>query len=112
MIFVTKEPLRKDELKKSDRDLGRSIKELLEAQGYEITSLSNQGASYTAQFKAYTNVPWQQVGTTAVRGIAKFQRTTDNQLIGSLLLCEPSQWTDRGISSFKKAVRTAKVASK
>lgn len=112
VIVVTKEPLRKDELKKSNKELGDSIKNLLEAQGYEITSLKNQGTTYTAQFQAYTNVPWQLVGTTATRGTAKFVKTQDNQLVGSLLLCDPNQWNDPDIAQFKKAVSGAKVSSK
>jgi hypothetical protein len=112
VIFVTKEPLRKDELKKSNKELGRAIKQLLEAQGYEVTSLTTQGTTYTAQFRAYTNAPWQLVGTTATRGTAKFVRTADNELIGSMLLCDPNQWTDPGIAVFKKTVSGAKVSSK
>lgn len=112
VIFVTKEPLRKDELKKSNKELGRAITQLLEAQGYEVTSLTNQGTTYTAQFRAYTNVPWQSVGTTATRGTAKFVRTPNNELIGSMLLCDPSQWTDPGIGVFKKTVSGTKVANK
>lgn len=112
VIFVTKEPLRKDEVKKTDKQLSSSFKQLLEAQGYEVTSLTTKGSTYSAQFRAYTNVPWQLVGTTATRGIAKFVRTKDNELVGSMLLCDPNQWTDPGIGIFKKAVSGAKVASK
>lgn len=112
VIFVTKEPLQKDEIKKSNKELGTSIKQLLEAQGYEVISLTNQGTTYTAQFRAYTNVPWQLVGTTATRGTAKFVRTKNNELIGSMLLCDPSQWTDPGIGVFKKSVSGATIATR
>jgi hypothetical protein len=112
VIFVTKEPLRKDEIKKSTKELGSSLKELLEAQGYEITSLTNHGTTYTVQFRAYTNVPWQLVGTTATRGIAKFVRTKGNELVGSMLLCDPGQWTDPSIGAFKKTVSGAQVAAR
>ncbi|MEY4668729.1 MAG: hypothetical protein RL518_1428 [Pseudomonadota bacterium] len=112
VIFVTKEPLRKDERTKSNKDLGTSIKQLLEAQGYEVTSLKNKGTTYTALFRAYTNVPWQKVGTTATRGTAKFVRTSSNELVGSMLLCDPNQWSDPGIALYKKAVSSAKVSNK
>ena len=112
VIFVIQEPLRKDEIKKSNKELGSAIKNLLSAQGYEVTSLTNKGDTYTVKLQAYTNVPWQQVGTTATRGTGTFQRTQDNQLIGSILLCEPNQWNDPAIGDFKKAVSTAKIKGK
>jgi hypothetical protein len=112
VIFVIQEPLRKDEVKKSNKELGKSIKDLLAAEGYEVTALTNQGSTYTVKLRAYTNVPWQKVGTTATRGTGTFQRTQDNQLIGSILLCDPNQWNDPSIGDFKKAVSSAKIRGK
>lgn len=111
VIFATKEPLRKDEIAKSNKALVTSVRQLLEAQGYQVLDISNQGTSFTANLRAYTNAPWQRVGTTPTRGTAKFVRTKDNQLVGSLLLCDPTQWKTPAINQFKKAVSTAKVTT-
>lgn len=111
VILATKEPLRKDEIVKSNKALVTSVRQLLEAQGYQVLDISNQGTTFTANLRAYTNAPWQSVGTTPTRGTAKFVRTKDNQLVGSLLLCDPTQWKTPAINQFKKAVSTAKVTT-
>jgi hypothetical protein len=88
------------------------VREVLEAQGYQIDLLTNRGTTYSVQFHAYTDTPWQRVGTTPTRGIAKFIRTTDNLLIGSILLCDPTQWSDPAIAPFKRAVSGAQVTTR
>jgi hypothetical protein len=111
VIFATREPLRKDEIPKSNKALVSSIRQLLEAQGYVVLDISNQGSNFTVNLRAYTHAPWQSVGTTATRGTAKFVRTKDNQLVGSILLCDPTQWKTPAINVFKRAVSSAKVTN-
>ncbi len=88
------------------------MREVLEAQGYQIDSLTNRGVTYSVQFHAYTDTPWQKVGTSSTRGIAKFIRTKDNLLIGSMLVCDPTQWDDPAITQFKRAVSGAQVTNR
>lgn len=109
MIYVTREALRKDEIGKTNKQLASSIKTLLEAQGYEVIRLKNDGDTFTADFRTYASVPWQKVGTSFARGSARFTRTRSNELIGTILLCDPRQWTDSATREFKQVVTTTKV---
>lgn len=111
-LYVTRERLRADELKMSKQELGDSIKKLLEAQGYNVISFTSRGQDYRADFTTYSTLPWQPVGTTPARGVAKFTRTVDKQLIGTILMCEPSQWTDAAIGRYKRAVSSTKVSQR
>lgn len=104
VVYVIQENLRRDEIKKSNKELVPFIKRLLEGLGYEVIQLKNAGDTFTADFRSYATVPWQKVGTSPVRGTARFVRTKDNKLLGSILMCEPSQWTDTAISTYKRAV--------
>ena len=109
VIYVTREALRKDELRKTNKQLASSIKMLLEAQGYEVIRLKNAGDTFSADFRTYSNVPWQKVGTSPARGTAKFTRTRSQELIGTILLCDPRQWSDSETKQFKRVVATTKV---
>ena len=109
VIYVTREPLSKDETRKGNKQLSASIKSLLEAQGYEVIRLTNNGSTFNADFRSYANAPWQKVGTTAVRGSAKFIRTTSDELFGTILLCDPAQWTDSATKEFKQVVSSTTV---
>ncbi len=110
VIYVTRESLQKDEVAKSSRQLVSSIRSTLEAQGYKVSKLSNSGDVFTADFTTYTDVPWQQVGTSPARGLARFTRTRNNELIGTILLCDPRQWSDSTTKDFKKVVTGARIA--
>lgn len=111
IIFVTREPVLKDEVKKTNAQLVSSAKKLLEAQGYQVISITNKGDVFQADFRTYTKVPWQKVGTMYTRGSAKFTRTKSNELVGSVLLCDPKQWQNRATQAFKNAIASTKVAS-
>lgn len=111
-VYITREPLRRDEVKMSKKEFGDSIKRLLEAQGYTLISFISRGQDYRVEFTTYASLPWQSVGTTPARGTAKFTRTADKQLIGTILMCEPSQWTDPLIGKYKQAVSKTKVAQR
>lgn len=110
VIYVTREALLKDEVSKSNKQLSSSIRAMLEAQGYEVLKLSGSGDVFTADFRTYTDVPWQRVGTSAVRGMARFTRTRSKELIGTILMCDPRQWTDSSTGDFKRVVTGARVA--
>lgn len=110
VIYVTREALLKDEVSKTNKQLVPFIRSMLEAQGYEVIKVSGSGDLFTADFRTYTDVPWQRVGTSAVRGMARFTRTRSKELIGTILLCDPRQWTDSSTSDFKKVVTGARVA--
>lgn len=112
VVYVTREPLLPGELKMSRREFGESVKMLLESQGHTILSYSTRGQDYRIDFTTYALLPWQGVGTTPARGVAKFTRTADKQLIGSVLMCDPSQWLDSGIGGFKQAVAKTKVSQR
>jgi hypothetical protein len=111
-VYISSEPLRKDEVKMSRKQLGNSLKSLLEAQGYTIISFTSRGADYRVEFTTLANLPWQTVGTTPARGTAKFTRTADKKLIGTILMCEPSQWDDAEIGIYKQAVAKTKVSQR
>jgi len=110
VIYVTREQLRKDEVGRSNRQLASSIRATLEAQGYQVIKLTTKGEVFTADFTTYTDVPWQKVGTSAARGVAKFTRTRAHELIGTILLCDPRQWADSATKEFKRVVTSASVA--
>ncbi len=112
VVYVTREPLRPNEIKMSKQEFGESIKKLLEAQGHTILSYSARGQDYRVDFTTYAVLPWQTVGTTPARGVAKFTRTADKQLIGSVLMCDPTQWLDSGIAGYKQAVSRTKVSQR
>ena len=111
IIFVTREPLLRDEVTRTNAQLLSSVKKILEAQGYQIISLTNKGNDFEANFRVFTKVPWQKVGTMYTRGSAKFTRSKTNELVGSILLCDPKQWQNRATQSFKDAVASTKVRS-
>jgi hypothetical protein len=48
-------------------------------------------------------LPWQKVGPGLARGKAKFVRVGD-ELMGSVLLCDPSQWKDGTTQSFIRII--------
>ena len=111
IIFVTREPLLRDEVKKTNAQLVSWVKKTLEAQGYQVISITNKGNDFEANFRVFTKVPWQKVGTMYTRGSAKFTRSKTNELVGSILLCDPKQWQNSATQSFKDAVASTKVSS-
>lgn len=108
VIFVMREPLRADENKLSNQDLKDTLKVILQGVGYqeiEITH-SDELNTFWADFRAVMEsgvLPWQKVGPGIARGKAKFVRT-GTELIGSVLLCDPSQWNEGTTQSFKQVV--------
>lgn len=108
-LYIVQEQVGADERRRSRVAFAKSMKQLLEGQGYTVSSLTSRGRDYTVKFSTFAELPWQKVGTTPARGIAKFTRTADNKLIGATLLCDPKQWSDPGIDMFKKAVVSATV---
>ena len=111
-LYISKDKLWSDEVKMTNKKLGESIKLRLQGEGYTILSFKTQGLTHTANIEGFTQVPWQAVGTAPVRGVAKFTRTADKQLIGALLLCDPPAWSSPDVEPYKSSVLKAKVATK
>jgi|GEM_PF-6957569 len=111
-IFISREPLQRDEIKISKSQLGNSIRRLLESQGYSFNLFSSRGRDFRSDFSTFAVLPWQPVGTTPARGLAKFIRTADNYLIGSVLMCEPKQWLDPEIAKYKRLVSRLSVSQR
>jgi hypothetical protein len=109
IVYLSQEPVLKDEKALTNAQLGASIKSLLQAQGYTVKSLRNTKASYSAQITAYTRVPWRKIGTTPVRGLAQFKRTKGGQLVGALVLTDPKQWNTAPALNYRTAVKTVHV---
>jgi len=112
VLYVSRDPLGSDETKMKNKALGDSIKTRLQGDGYTISSFKTQGSNFTANFTGFTEVPWQKVGAAPVRGLGRFIRTADKQLIGSVLLCDPTTWTDASISGYKTAVSKTVVSQR
>lgn len=104
VMFVTKEALKADERQKSSGALATSIRQMLEAEGYEISSVKIRGSAIVFNFETYSSLPWQKVGTTKARGIARFIRTSGNNLLGAVLFCEPSQWATSANQAFRSSL--------
>lgn len=104
MLLISRDGLGSDETKLKNKALGASIKLRLEGDGFTVSSFKTQGQSHTAYLTGFAEAPWQKVGTAAVRGVGKFTRTADKQLIGSVLLCDPAAWDDTANSGYKTAV--------
>lgn len=111
-LYISKDSLGSDETTLTTKQLASSIKIRLEGQGYTVLSLKTQGQAIIANFEGYTEVPWQKVGTAPVRGVARFVRTADKQLIGSLLVCDPPAWAATDVKGYKTAVLKTKVANR
>ena len=109
IVYLSKEPVLKDEKALTNAQLGASIKSQLQAQGYKVMSLKNTKASYSAQLTAYTRAPWRKIGTTPVRGQAQFKRTKDGQLVGALVLTDPKQWASTPARNYRTAVTKVQV---
>jgi len=104
MLLISRDGLGSDETKLKNKALGASIKLRLEGDGFTVSSFKTQGQSHTAYLTGFAEAPWQKVGAAAVRGVGKFTRTADKQLIGSVLLCDPAAWDDTANSGYKTAV--------
>jgi len=111
-LYVSRDPLGSDERTLSSKALGVQIKRLLEGQGYKVSRLKSQGLDFTADFTGFVQVPWQKIGNAPVRGTAKFTRTADKQLIGSILLCDPRQWQLAPVKAYKASVLSTKVSQR
>jgi hypothetical protein len=109
ILYVSREPLLKDEVKRSNAQLKNSYKRILESQGYEVIGLTSKRGVFVADFRSYAKVPWQKVGTSPVRGKATFTRS-GKELVGSVLLCDPKQWKNRETKAYIKTVTEAQVA--
>ena len=108
IVYVAREPLRADEESLSGNELNESVKKMLVGLGYEIISstYSDLLDTFLVDFRAVMEpgtLPWQQVGPGIVRGKAKFFRVGD-ELMGSVLLCDPSQWKDGTTQSFIRII--------
>ncbi len=111
-LYISSDTLGSDEVKMKKKELGDSIQTRLQGEGYTILSFKTQGLSYTANITGFTEVPWQSVGTAPVRGLAKFTRTADKKLIGTLLLCDPPAWESSDVKGYKTAVLKTKVTQR
>lgn len=111
-LYVSRDPLGSDERTLSSKALGAQIKRLLEGQGYKVSKLKTQGLDFTADFTGFVQVPWQKIGNAPVRGTARFTRTADKQLIGSILLCDPPQWQLAAVKAYKASVAKTKVSQR
>lgn len=112
MLLISRDGLGSDETKLKNKALGASIKLRLEGDGFTVSSFKTQGQSHTAYLTGFAEAPWQKVGAAAVRGVGKFTRTADKQLIGSVLLCDPAAWDDTANKGYKTAVLKAVVTQR
>lgn len=112
MLLISRDGLGSDETKLKNKALGASIKLRLEGDGFTVSSFKTQGKSHTAYLTGFAEAPWQKVGAAAVRGVGKFTRTADKQLIGSVLLCDPAAWDDTANKGYKTAVLKAVVTQR
>jgi hypothetical protein len=112
VMFVVRVPLRRDELKMSRTELANSLRNIVTNGRRTLLSFSASRQDFRADFTTFVELPWQAVGTTPARVIAKVTRTADKQFIGSLLLCDPTQWSDPAIGAFKRAVTKTKVSQR
>ncbi len=112
IMFVVRKPLRRDEVKMSRTELANSLRNIVANGRRTLLSFSASRQDFRADFTTFVELPWQSVGTTPARVIAKVTRTADNQFIGTLLLCDPTQWSDPAIGAFKRAVTRTKVSQR
>lgn len=112
MLLISRDGLGSDETKLKNKALGASIKLRLEGDGFTVSSFKTQGQSHTAYLTGFAEAPWQKVGAAAVRGVGKFTRTADKQLIGAVLLCDPAAWDDTANKGYKTAVLKAVVTQR
>lgn len=110
VIFVAREALLADERRKTNAALVVQYRKILAAEGYQILALRTVGDVIEADFRTYAKVPWQKVGKSFVRGRARFTRTPTNELVGSILLCDPTQWTSGSLAPFKQSVATMAIS--
>jgi hypothetical protein len=112
VLYISRDSLGSDEIKLKNKALGASIKLRLQGDGYTVSSFKTQGQSHTAYLTGFTEAPWQKVGSAAVYGVGKFTRTADKQLIGSVLLCDPTTWEDTANKGYKTAVLKTAVTQR
>lgn len=110
VMLVAREALLPGERAKTTAALIPYYRKILAAAGYQIISVKAVGNTVEADFRAYAKVPWQKVGTAFVRGRAKFTRTATQELVGSVLLCDPAQWTQQSLVPFKQTVANLAVS--
>lgn len=110
VMLVAREALLPGERAKTTAALIPYYRKILAAAGYQIISVKAVGNTVEADFRAYAKVPWQKVGTAFVRGRAKFTRTAAQELVGSVLLCDPAQWTQQSLTPFKQTVANLAVS--
>lgn len=111
VIFVVREPLRAGEVALSNESLKKEVGGMLEAAGYEVIGITNFDNTFLADFRAVIapgTLPWQKVGPGMARGKAKFVRTSE-ELVGSVLLCDPSQWKNKTTQLFINVVEDTSV---
>ena len=104
VVYATKEPVLADESALTDAQLASSIKALLEAQGYTVESLKNRKNTFSARISTIGTVPWRKLGTASAKGLAQFTRTSKGQLLGAVVLSDPSQWNKGPTKAYRSAV--------
>jgi hypothetical protein len=110
VMLVAREALLPGERARTTAALVPYYRKILAAAGYQILSLKAVNNTVEADFRTYAKVPWQKVGTALVRGRAKFTRTAPQELVGSVLLCDPAQWTQQSLTPFKQTVANLAVS--
>jgi hypothetical protein len=110
VLYGSREPVLADEKALSNAQLAASLKTLLEAQGYTVTSLTSKQNVFSAKLTAYASMPWRKVGSSAVRGMAKFVRTNRGKLIGAIILSDPKEWNKKTTRRYRSAVTKLKAS--
>lgn len=112
IIYATRETLRPDLNGMPNKLLNESVKKTLQGLGFQVIGMVNSRNTFIVDFRAPIDsgvLPWQKVGPGVARGTAKFVRT-GNELSGSILLCDPSQWKDPTTQTFRNVVGGTTVA--
>lgn len=109
VLYASREPVLSDEKTLTNPQLASSIKTLLEAQGYTVSSLTSKKNTFSAKLTGYASMPWRKVGSSAVRGIAQFVRTNIGQLVGAIVLSDPKEWNKKPTRDYRSAAAKIQV---
>lgn len=109
VLYASREPVLADETTLTNPQLADSIKSQLESQGYTVASLTSKRNTYSAKLTGYASMPWRKVGSSSIRGMAQFVRTSDRQLIGAIVLSDPSEWNKKPTRDYRSAATKIQV---
>jgi hypothetical protein len=109
VLYASREPVLADETTLTNPQLADSIKGQLEAQGYTVSSLTSKNNTFSAKLTGYASMPWRKVGSSSIRGLAQFVRTSNRQLVGAIVLSDPSEWNKKPTRDYRSAATKIQV---